>query len=228
LTGGGFYTEHTFEEGKLFPARCSTGNRLIVLARSLHNIRIEWLWRDIRKDTLEMFRRIFMHLESLGLLDMDDPIHRVCLFLVYRARIQKSLDETTVSWNNHKVRTAGNKTPIAMYQLSREHAINRGYWTGDPGDHVSDVTDNYGRESGDGIVPPAEELASDPTAPRSDKFPSPEAEHAAGIFVNNDNEIQEVRDILGDFDLSRDDENCGINVYCEAVLLVHAHIETLA
>ena len=115
-----------------------------------------------------------------------------------------------------------------MYQLSREHAINRGYWTGDPRDHVSDVTDNYGQESGDGIVPPAEELASDPTAPRSDKFPSPEAEHAVGIFVNNDDEIQEVWDILGDFDLSRNDENCGINVYCEAVLLVHAHIETLA
>lgn len=179
----------------------------------------------MRKDSLEVFRRIFMHLEALGLLDMDDPVHRICLFLVFRARIQKSLDETLVSWNNHKIRTAGNRTPIAIYQLSREQAINRGYWTGDPGDDISEVNANYGRDSGDGIVPPAEELAQDPTAPRSDLFESPEAEHAAGIFVNNDDEIQEVRDILEGFDFDADDDNNGIDIYCEAVLRVQAYLE---
>lgn len=193
--------------------------------RSLHNIRIERLWRDVRKDTLEFFRRIFMHLEAIDLLDMDNPIHRVCLFIVFRNRIQKSLDETLVSWNNHKVRTAGNKTPNAMYQLSREQAINRGFWTGDPGDDLSEVSDDYGREFGDGIMPPADELADDPTAPRSDYFPSAEAEHEAGIFVNNDDEIQGIKDILGDFDVSEEDDNNGINVYVEATLRVEAFLK---
>ena len=195
--------------------------------RSLHNIRIERLWRDVRKDTLEFFRRIFMHLEAIDLLDMDNPIHRVCLFIVFRNRIQKSLDETLVSWNNHKVRTAGNKTPNAMYQLSREQAINRGFWTGDPGDDLSEVSDDYGREFGDGIMPPADKLADDPTAPRSDYFPSAEAEHEAGIFVNNDDEIQGIKDILGDFDVSEEDDNNGINVYVEATLRVEAFLKKM-
>jgi hypothetical protein len=73
-----------------------------------------------------MFRQIFFHLEEIGLLDMENPIHRVCLYLVFRSHIQKSLDETVVSWNHHKIRTAGNKTPVAIYELSRRHAINRG------------------------------------------------------------------------------------------------------
>jgi len=168
-----------------------------------------------------------MHLEAIDLLDMDNPIHRVCLFIVFRNRIQKSLDETLVSWNNHKVRTAGNKTPNAMYQLSREQAINRGFWTGDPGDDLSEVSDDYGREFGDGIMPPADELADDPTAPRSDYFPSAEAEHEAGIFVNNDDEIQGIKDILGDFDVSEEDDNNGINVYVEATLRVEAFLKKM-
>jgi hypothetical protein len=84
-------------------------------------------WRDVRKDTLQVFREIFIHLEELGLLEMDSPIDRVCLYIVLQPRIQASLDETRTSWNLHKMRTANHKSPRAIYELSREKAVNRGY-----------------------------------------------------------------------------------------------------
>ena len=61
---------------------------------SLHNVRIERLWRDVRKDSLEFFRQIFIYLEELELLDMGNDVHRICLFLVFHRRIQDSLDRT--------------------------------------------------------------------------------------------------------------------------------------
>ncbi|KAJ7870153.1 hypothetical protein B0H14DRAFT_3575978 [Mycena olivaceomarginata] len=77
---------------------------------SKQNIRMERGWRDVRKDTLQVYREIFLHLEELGLLDMESPIDRVSLFIVFQPRIQNSLNETLTSWNLHKIRTAKNKS----------------------------------------------------------------------------------------------------------------------
>jgi hypothetical protein len=191
-----------------------------ILFRSLQNIRIERLWRDVRKDTLEIFRQIFFYLEEAGLLDMESTINRVCLYLVFQPRIQKSLDETVVSWNLHKVRTAGNKSPIAMYELSRMRAINRGYWTGDPGDNVETASDpSYGHDP-TVPMPPTEELAADPIAAVADEYADHAEEKEAGVFVTGDDEIEEARDILRDWDLASEDGNWGIDMYCQAVLAV--------
>ena len=144
--------------------------------RSVNNIRIERVWRDIRKDTLEYFRQIFFELERLDLLDPSSPTHLVCLYLVYQPRIQESLDRTIKSWNDHKIRTAGNRTPNALFQLSKEKAINSGYWRSDPGDDAQDVGEDYGEDHEACTAPPAEELEEDPAAPRSDHFNSREEE----------------------------------------------------
>ena len=132
---------------------------------------------------------------------MENKIHRVCLFLTYHHRIQHSLDETVASWNLHKVRTAGNKTPLALYQLSREKAINQGYWTGDPGDDVDSVSDsNYGKDPNEGFAP-ADELANDPQATDYHDFESnADMEREAGIFVNDDEEICVAKECLDGYD----------------------------
>ena len=54
-----------------------------IIFRSLQNIWIERLWRDVCKETLEMVRQIFFYLEEIGLLDMDSRIHHICLYLVF-------------------------------------------------------------------------------------------------------------------------------------------------
>ncbi|KAJ7603860.1 hypothetical protein DFH06DRAFT_1021797 [Mycena polygramma] len=186
---------------------------------STQNIRMERGWRDVRKDTLQFFREIFLHLEEIGLLDMESSIDRVCLYIVFQPRIQASLDETLSSWNLHKIRTANNKSPHAIYELSREKAINRGYWTGDPGDDVATASDpSYGVDSNEPL-PPLDELANDPDTLDTSEFADAAAEQDAGVYVNHDEEVEEMRTALGDFDYMADDGNWGIDAYCRAVLV---------
>ncbi|KAJ7615852.1 hypothetical protein FB45DRAFT_757492 [Roridomyces roridus] len=175
-------------------------------------------------DTLESFRQIFGYLQENHLLDMDNSMHRLCLYLIFQPRIQRSLDETRHSWNLHKIRTAGNKTPVAMYQLSKTRAINRGYWTSDPGDDVPTASaPGYG-EDPEEQLPPADELAEDPTTATPQGHGSTQEEFTAGIFVNEDEEIAAARGILEGFDLDEDDGNSGIDVYCRAVLVFASNI----
>jgi hypothetical protein len=57
---------------------------------------MECSWKDVRKVTLQFYREIFIYLEELDILDMESRIDRVCLFIVFQPRIQKSLDETLI------------------------------------------------------------------------------------------------------------------------------------
>ncbi|KAJ7795294.1 hypothetical protein B0H14DRAFT_2391756 [Mycena olivaceomarginata] len=184
---------------------------------STQNIRMERAWRDVRKDTLEVYREIFLHLEELDLLDMESPIDRVCLFIVFQPRIQNSLNETLASWNLHKIRTAKYKSPQAIYELSRAKAINRGYWTGDPGDDLATASHPSYGEDASGPLPPSDELVDDPEAPDYQEPADAAAERDAGIFVNHDDEVEEMKAALGDFDYLADDGNWGIDTYCRAV-----------
>ncbi|KAL0566846.1 hypothetical protein V5O48_015151 [Marasmius crinis-equi] len=196
--------------------------------RSTQNVRIERAWRDVRKDTIESFRKVFLYLTKVHLLDMHDLIHCVCLYVVYQPWIQQSLDCTVESWNHHHIQTEKNKSPIAIYSLSRETAINQGYWTGDPGDDVVTASDPlYGQEDGD--LPPLDELQADPEHPDYRDYRSREAEREDGVFVNDDEEIAEGRAFLHShgLDTFQDDGNWGIDVYCAAVMLMEQHMNEI-
>ncbi|EJF59965.1 hypothetical protein DICSQDRAFT_44550, partial [Dichomitus squalens LYAD-421 SS1] len=174
---------------------------------------------DVRKDCLEFWRQLFMDLEDEGLLDMENEVHRVCLFLVFEKRIQASLDRAREAWNHHKLRTERNRPPIALYELSREQAILQGYWTGDPGDPVEDVRfdPGYGID-GDAPVPPADERHTDPTMPSEEPVDlDEESERAAGIALNTNEELERAREVLFDFNFEQEDEDWGKNVYMAAI-----------
>jgi len=204
--------------------RVATGfSYLLTMAlRSTQNIRMERNWRDVRRDTIQLFREIFQHLESTGLLDMGNAIERVCLFLVFLPRIQASLNETRDSWNLHKLRTEHCQTPQAIYELSRTKAIRAGYWP-DPGDDAAlAVQPEYGVDE-EAPAPPADELAHDPNSNEGEQPNDAESQRDAGIFVTDDGELEAMQAILGDFDFTEEDGNFGIDVYCRAVELATAH-----
>ncbi|KAH9932139.1 uncharacterized protein BXZ73DRAFT_46932 [Epithele typhae] len=185
------------------------------------------LWRDVRKDSLETFRQIFMHLEAQQLLDMNNNSHRVCLFLVFHKRIQDSLDRSRQAWNSHKLRTEHNMSPHALYELSKEEAIQRGYWTGDPGDPAENIDSMYGVDDS-APIPPADDIRGDPTAPRQEpSATNPDAQKSAGIMLNTDEEIEEARRVLHDVDMERDDSNWGIEVYIEALTVFMARVGSI-
>jgi hypothetical protein len=117
-------------------------------------------------------------------------------------------------WTEH------HKTPIAMYELSCEVAIQCGYWTGNAGDPLL-ATDNfllYGVDT-DAPLSPVDEVATDPESLHEEPIGS-DAEKEAGIFLNEDAELQEVCSLMDGFDFDEDDGNWGIEVYCKAVILL--------
>ncbi|KAJ7059255.1 hypothetical protein C8F01DRAFT_989671 [Mycena amicta] len=205
--------------------------QLQAVLQVLSNLQDPWISGEeleplISKDALEFFRQLFAYLEENRLLDMGNVIERICLFLVFQPRIQAALDAARQAWNLHKIRTARNKTPTAIYELSRVKAIRLGYWTGDPGDDLATAgQEGYGQDAG--AHPPADELAVDPQAVDYTEFADADAEAAAGVFVNNADEIDEMRRALGEFDFAAEDGNNGLDVYCRAVLLATAYFSNL-
>lgn len=82
---------------------------------SVHNQRIERLWRDLFVSCLYIYYSVFKYLEESGFLDLSDNVHMFCLHYVFKPRINAHLQSFKRSWNNHPMRTAGNRTPNQLW-----------------------------------------------------------------------------------------------------------------
>ena len=87
----------------------------MIMGRSVHNQRIERLWRDVYQGCLSLYYNIFMHLESSGLLDPCNEMHLFVLHYIYQARIQQSLDSFRQAYINHPLSSCGNHTPAQLF-----------------------------------------------------------------------------------------------------------------
>lgn len=87
----------------------------IITGSSVHNQRIERLWRDLRRIVIRMYRNLFYYLETQQLLNPDDDLHIFCLQRIYIPKINKSLSEFKEQFNHHPLRTAGNKSPYQLF-----------------------------------------------------------------------------------------------------------------
>ena len=69
-----------------------------------------------------------MGMEFDGVLDPDNENHIFCLHEVYKPTINNMLNRFTNSWQNHKLRTARNKSPLQLFimgmqQIGRETGV---------------------------------------------------------------------------------------------------------
>ncbi|KAK3736979.1 hypothetical protein QZH41_004685 [Actinostola sp. cb2023] len=64
---------------------------------------------------------LFLSMDAQGLLDPDNDSHLYCLHMVFLPRINDMLQTFVASWNNHKVRTAGNKTPLQLFIMGMQN-----------------------------------------------------------------------------------------------------------
>ena len=87
----------------------------VLTGSSVHNERIERLWRDVTRSVSSVFIEAFHHLEGQGKLDPLNRVDVFCLHYVYLPLINKTLEEFMESWNNHPLSTEHNYTPTQLY-----------------------------------------------------------------------------------------------------------------
>lgn len=87
----------------------------MIVGSSVHNQRIERLWRDLHRCATRLYYRLFYYLEYQGLLDLVNEYHLFALHHVYLPRINKSLLQFKEGWNNHSIRTEHGHSPNQLF-----------------------------------------------------------------------------------------------------------------
>ena len=89
----------------------------IITGSSVHNQRIERLWKDMFQSVIATYYRLFYFMEQQDLLDPLNEIHLYIIHYVFLPRINRSLRKFQDAWNHHSLRTEGNSTPHQLFTL---------------------------------------------------------------------------------------------------------------
>ncbi len=86
-----------------------TSNQNCVIAgRSVHNQRIEHLWKDLYSGCVSFFYSFFYYLDEVNILEKDD----IRVHLVFLPVIQEQLDLFKEGWAHHSLHTINSRTPM--------------------------------------------------------------------------------------------------------------------
>ena len=95
-----------------------------IAGRSVHNVRIETLWREMSRVVTAFYKDIFHFLEDSGLLNSHSEFDLFALHYIYLPRINASLEQFVEQWNFHGIRTAGYQSPMALWHAGIMHSMD--------------------------------------------------------------------------------------------------------
>ena len=87
----------------------------ILTGSSVHNQRIERLWREVNRVIVSRFTNIFLFLEQMNVFGGTSESHLYCLHLVYLPLINQALTELMHQWYDHPVTTECNYSPRQLW-----------------------------------------------------------------------------------------------------------------
>ena len=163
--------------------------RSVLVGSSVHNQRIERLWRDMHRCVTSTYYRLFYYLEHNELLNPIDTLHLFALHYVYIPRINQALRQFVEAWNHHGVRTECGQTPHQIFTAGSLRLRHSGL---SALDFFDTVAESYGVDSDLGV-------ADDPEAnedPEGVEVPATELD----ISPEQTTELQSTVNPLGESD----------------------------
>ncbi|XP_048010685.1 uncharacterized protein LOC125262115 [Megalobrama amblycephala] len=94
-----------------------TDRASFISGKSVHNQRIERLWRDVWTAVTTTYYDTLHGLEEDGLLDISNTLHIFLAQFVFLPRLRKDLQTFAEGWNHHPLRTEGNMTPHQLWEV---------------------------------------------------------------------------------------------------------------
>eukprot|EP00123_Amoebidium_parasiticum_P014418 comp22492_c0_seq3/m.33947 comp22492_c0_seq3/g.33947 ORF comp22492_c0_seq3/g.33947 comp22492_c0_seq3/m.33947 type:complete len:199 (-) comp22492_c0_seq3:157-753(-) len=83
-----------------------------IFGKSVHNQRIERLWRDLFSMCIRLYWETFHNMEAMGYLDPNSVVDLFCLHVVFKEHVNKFIE----MWNHHPLSSVRNKSPLQLWR----------------------------------------------------------------------------------------------------------------